>query len=692
MHRTFSKLAIVGAAFAVIVGITVLITGQPASKLSRQPASPHHVGVVNDWSFHHLVFSNPGTYEQAIAKGTYSKWINIQYDTRFILQQMRRSSGVKTVTDPGTGGKVAVPPSGMVEPEDLAIGGLRQLRGGPIGPSRPKPTPKPRPKPTTLKRDWAVPLLTGTVQPNAYPATWGASGTTASCANDFAVYPTGSAGTETAANIIAYNELYGTTTTGCSHTPTPAVYWAYETAGNDTGATVTTSPIISLDGSQVAYIQTDATTATLVLLKWGPTGNGTLTAPGCTTRGSPNPCTQGGLAYANSTSYRGTAGPVYTSLVFGGSYQDTYSQPFYDYDDDALYVGDDDGRLHQFTGVFNGTPTESGSPWPVLLNLGIKLTSPVYDQDSGYVFVGDMGGILHAVGTGNAGTTSGSIHGTSSSLGDVIIDGPLVDPSAGSVYVFVTTNSGGNNAVFQFSTTFTTGTGNGAATGTTVGTGGTGYYLYAGTFDNVYFQTSTPPEGNLWVLGNTGIAGGALYQIPITHSTGLMGTAVSVVTVNDGRVPWESPLTEFCNNGLSACSTDGTNTTAGADYLFFSVQHSKTCTNGDGYGDGCVVSYNISNSSSVSQAGVGLYITSVSGSASSPAGGCWGTGGIVIDNSVPSGTLAGASQIYFIDLGSSSVIAGHGNTAGGPGGATSSACDTESGNTIQAVQASQSSP
>src|SRR6202044_50756 len=97
-----------------------------------------------------------------------------------------------------------------------------------------------------------------------------------------------------------------------------------------------------------------------------------------------------------------------------------------------------------------------------------KVTSPVYDSVTGYVFAGNLDAVLYSVGSGKEGTTSGSIHGTSSSLGDVIIDGPLLDSSAGSVYVFVTDNSAGDNAVFQFSTNFTSGTGNGNAAGTTV--------------------------------------------------------------------------------------------------------------------------------------------------------------------------------------------------------------------------------
>jgi hypothetical protein len=676
MRRTLSKLVIVGAALALIIGINVLITGQPASKLRRQPASQHLVGVPDDWSHHHLVFSNPGTYEQ-VAKdpAAYAKWLTIRYDTRFILQQMKRhaeaAGGFSRETR--TGGEEALSPSGMVEPEDLAIGVLRQRPVKPIGPSKPTPMPA---KLAGLKRDWSEPLLTGTVQPNAYPAKWGASLTSADCVGDFVVYPTGMAGSATAANIVAYNNLYS----GCGGT-VPSVYWAY-----NTGGTISTSPIISLDGSQVAFIQVNSSgQATLALLRWTASATETITSPG-----SP--------IFESNSDYRGyTTLPCWTAVDFQNHNNDTYSQPFYDYaSDDAIYVGDDAGYLHQFTGVFGGTPAETltcgtAPCWPVKLNATTpnKVTSPIYDPTSGYVFVGDMGGVLYSVGTGTGTptTTSGSIHGTSASLGDVIIDGPLVDGSAGSVYVFVTTH-GTYNSVYQFPTSFTTTYTHGP---TTVGTGGAGYYLYAGMFDNVYYQaTGTHANsGNLYVMGNTGYSStypATLYRIPITSN--VMGATATALTSELNAYPyaWESPLTEFCNNGTSDCALNAgqTATTTGTDYVFFSVYSGYVSGCTYSYGNGCVLAYNISSPTSVSEAGSGLNVKTV-GSAS-PYTGCWATGGIVVDNAVPAGTLAGASQIYFIGF--------NGNTAGGPGGATSSKCQTpaSTGNIIYATQASQSSP
>jgi hypothetical protein len=160
-----------------------------------------------------------------------------------------------------------------------------------------------------------------------------------------------------------------------------------------------------------------------------------------------------------------------------------------------------------------------------------------------------------------------------------------------------------------------------------------------------------------------------------------VGAPVSAVAnLNTSQQPWPSPLTEFCNNGASACAVNagGTATTTGTDYLFFSIYHSSKGGCSASTGNGCILSYNISNPASVTISGTGLPLNAEVNP------GCWATSGIVVDNS---SALAGASQIYFVNL--------NANGAGGPTGGTytSAACGGNGGtNTIQAVQASQSSP
>ncbi len=65
-----------------------------------QTASPQPGPVVEDWSHHHLVFSNPGTYADALKNGTVDKWYKITNDPRYKMQQRRRSMGQRPVTHP----------------------------------------------------------------------------------------------------------------------------------------------------------------------------------------------------------------------------------------------------------------------------------------------------------------------------------------------------------------------------------------------------------------------------------------------------------------------------------------------------------------------------------------------------------------------------------------------------------------
>src|SRR5262249_33674114 len=143
-----------------------------------------------------------------------------------------------------------------------------------------------------------------------------------------------------------------------------------------------------------------------------------------------------------------------------------------------------------------------GSPWPMDLGSS-KLASPVYDSTWIAVFVGDLGGVLHCVTIAAGACQGGNVTGN---LGGAIADAPLIDSSANYLLTFIE-----SDVIYGFSEQFFPG-GQGTVA---VGTGGTGYYLYAGAFDNVYYQSSNH-TGNLYVIGNTGVTTGAtLYKVGI---------------------------------------------------------------------------------------------------------------------------------------------------------------------------------
>jgi hypothetical protein len=353
-----------------------------------------------------------------------------------------------------------------------------------------------------------------------------------------------------------------------------------------------------------------------------------------------------------------------TSLALSGGANDSGSSPFYDYSAGSLYIGDDSGKLHKFTGIFQGTPAEAASPWPVQVSSS-ALGSPVYDSGSGRIFVGDYllnlsstcaapgnpCGYLHAI---NAAT--GATAGTSARLDTIfgLVDGPLVDSAAGMVYAFVGadghTGAGSPcgshipcSGVFQFPTSFTSGSG----TETTLGPGYE--FLLAGDFDNAYYTSSPPsgPSGHLYVVGNTGAGNNTLYQVSVNSN--VMSSAASAGPA----------LSNNYTNGFYAAGLQAAEFFNGSkDYVFVSVLSyglPASCNN-----NGCVMGFDVTSGS--------LSGSAMPTAATAEAG---GTSGIIIDNSAT--TPTGASNIYFTTLGNQT-------------------CTTSTGTGGCAIQAAQAAP
>jgi hypothetical protein len=267
-------------------------------------------------------------------------------------------------------------------------------------------------------------------------------------------------------------------------------------------------------------------------------------------------------------------------------YSDNLSSPFYDFIGDKIYVGDSSGYLHQFNGVFRGTPSETvTSAFPACTNClssnnGTRHASnPVYDTNTGLVFVNQYNSNLVSV---KASTGAVSVSEEIAGSGYDLSEGPIVDPSAGQVYVFAEAASYNNHSlgndnedgVFQLPENFASG----AAPSVLayVGTSSGAYpvhdtkILFSGAFDNAYF-TSSNGTGNLYVCGDTnGVP--TLYQIPITSgtmsSTANPGPALSSVATpcsplnevynTSGTVPYDWIYASVNNIGTTSGATSGT--------------------------------------------------------------------------------------------------------------------------------------
>jgi hypothetical protein len=319
---------------------------RPALPIFAQenPGAPH------DWTHHHLVFSNPGTAGEAIRNGTYDRWLRATGDPRFNLQQSRRqflpAAAVVSTAEPDTAEPDAItitPEASDPVPTEPLPRGLALAPSAPFGGRHLPPQARYRSK--GLHADWIENMGSGaSAGLGVYPAKYSFLTNSANCGNaaqpDFVVYNTGLAGTSSAASVIAYDNLY---TGGCSGT-VPSVYWAF-----NTGGTIVTSVVLSLDGSQVVFVQSSAAgAASLVILKW-KASSGSPTSPVAP-------------AAATASAYRACSAPCMTSLALSGGANDSGSAPFYNYGSDTLYIGDDSGKLHKLTGIFQGTPAEAASP------------------------------------------------------------------------------------------------------------------------------------------------------------------------------------------------------------------------------------------------------------------------------------------------------------------------------------------
>jgi hypothetical protein len=501
-----------GAGLLTLAAVGWILTGRAAS--------PKQQGLPTDWSHRHVIFSQPSTDAEAAA---------VMHDTRY-WQEWNREHLVRTLNTSDV---------------RLSDRGLLATAGVPHA-------------------DWSANLGNGAnAGAGVFPAKYFFQITSANCASggtpDYVVFSTGLPGTSGQASIVAFDNLYS----GCSGI-VPTVYWAFNTGGQ-----VLTSPTISGDGTQVAFVQTNGGVGTLVLLKWKAGG----------TVGSPV-----SLAAVSNAAYRACTAPCMTTITLRDSSNvatdDTTSSVFPDYSHDTIWVGGALGWLHKITGVFRGTPAHVNTGgFPVRVRNTTFTSSPVHDSASDSVFIGDASGFLYRVTNASPPVVTASAR---IDFGAGLIAGPIVDSTSGKVYVFAssdgTTNCAGAPcaAVYAFGTSFGAGTtGTKAVVGTSVASPPNPSPLFEAGFDSTYLASANA-TGNLYVCGNTGGAP-TLYRIPI--NAGVMAAPVKgpVLTSATTRC---SPVTDISNPN----ATGGTK-----EWIFAGVQASGSgnlCASG-----GCAMNF-----------------------------------------------------------------------------------------------------
>ena len=418
-------------------------------------------------------------------------------------------------------------------------------------------------------------------------------------------------------NIVSLTNLYSGPAGGfCNRPPGPnddgvsaTVLASYNVSA--VGGAIATSPSISLDGTEAAFVETvPGTTAHFHVLA--------ASTQGLDPNNAQDTLFPQTIPLSSFVTLAPAIGSGHSTDLTLGTTGDTNSSPFIDYLTDQAYVGNDAGVLFRINNVFCTLPAcqGGGTPAPSLdatwgtagaLTTGCpgELTGPVVDQ-VGHVFVGCSDGKLYGyTSAGVALTGSPMVVGNGGTDGG-IVDSPLVDVVNGFLYV-ATGNNGTNSVVAQIQILATSITLTSTATLDPPGV----FNLHSPAFNNAYFNGGTPLLYEFTPNNNSTFS---LWGIAFNGSHVMTsGTPANKLVISEGSFE-SSPVTEFFN--------------AGVDYIFAS--------NLDPTGlDAFMVNYNVA-------AG---FPSAVIGPA--PREG-EGTSGVVVDND---STDVNASSIYFGVLG-----------------------------------------
>src|SRR5579862_2103753 len=497
-------------------------TGEPMEKASAdrqvvQADGSASTVVITDWSSHHMVFSNPAKAKPAVRE-------KIVTNPRYIMQLKRQALASRTIKFNSEADRIAAESA-------ASVNSVKASSALQAGLTSSKKQPPPPPPPAVGTRDWNMSLGTGTVAPGQFPAevtagestitgTGGAS-PTGNCLTDFVIFGLNTVGTNTQANLIAFDDLYSGTTGSPICGTTANTKWAYNTSTMSPPGSVSNSPVTSGDGTMVAFVENNNSAASLHILMWKDS-NGTINAP----------VTPTAVASMSACS----AAPCMATVQFTTN-GDSISSPFYDFITDTAYVGDNEGFLYAITGVFYGTPTVSNTaPFStgglqVSQNFG-ALTAPVYDfTGSGNIFVGSADGYLYAV---NATTGNVTPLQVGSGFGSgAITDPPTVDSSNQRVIVSAGANAASTSAVAVQADT-TTPLGN-PVTANIGSIQGSSLAAEQGAFDNNYYNWSGTGgnPGHFFVIGSTATTTApTLYEIPFggVNSVNISGTTTTGYT------------------------------------------------------------------------------------------------------------------------------------------------------------------
>ena len=203
----FSRSLSVFVTLAMIAVFCVSLRAQQdANGKDRSATTQELRGLPDDWSHHHLIFSDPGKEEDAIRNGAHDRWLRVTNDPRYMMWRLKQNRARHPEWWP-------------------------QIKHDQYDREKKDATK------SALHLDWSVNMGANSAvvgadnSPAKYSFAVSTPTSAVNCAGgsapDFVVYNTSTAGSTTQASIIAYDNLYD----GICSGDVPQVYWAFDTGG-----------------------------------------------------------------------------------------------------------------------------------------------------------------------------------------------------------------------------------------------------------------------------------------------------------------------------------------------------------------------------------------------------------------------------------------------------------------------------
>jgi hypothetical protein len=437
-----------------------------------------------------------------------------------------------------------------------------------------------------MHRDWSINLGTAGTAPAMYPAKFTFNVTVApDCTNDFVVFPVNAVGSATQPNIVAFNHLYSGSTAAngsngiCNRAATgndtgiaATVLWSYNVHAIAAGAAVPTSPVLSFDGTKVAFVESAAgNPAHFHVLAW-KSGDGKVANVQSVL--SPKAI----VAPFSATAPAAASGTA-TDLSFGTT-TGRLSSPYVDYANDFAYVGNDAGILYRIKNVFCTTPACVASAPPSLdTTWGVsgavsvcsgKLTGPVLDFYNLNVYVGCSDGKLYSISQSGTVTSLVVGDGVASKVFGGIVDPPIVDGVNGFIYaVSGSANNAANGVLVQAKADFS------SSVAVPIGKGNQ-CNIHAPALSNAYFTSPTAAGSLIYVGGVTGTVGTCTAAGATGGTSVLYGATFGAGGILSSGAPANSLGSADPVGSEYAPIGEFFNSTTGNDILFVSLLRNNT--------------------------------------------------------------------------------------------------------------------